>query len=56
MPRQLRLECRGAKYHVMCRGDRREKILVDEPRQAEEDRANLRVDPYPEPGVGRLTG
>jgi hypothetical protein len=29
MPRQLRLEYPGAMYHVMSRGDRREKIFLD---------------------------
>ena len=30
MPRPLRLEYRGALYHVMSRGDRREDIVVDD--------------------------
>jgi REP element-mobilizing transposase RayT len=30
MPRQLRLECPGAMYHVMSRGDRREQIFLDD--------------------------
>jgi putative transposase len=34
MPRGVRIEYPGALYHVMCRGDRREKIF-----QTEEDRA-----------------
>jgi hypothetical protein len=29
MPRQLRLQYPGAMYHVMSRGDRREKIFLD---------------------------
>ena len=29
MPRQLRLEYAGAIYHVMSRGDRRERIYLD---------------------------
>ena len=30
MPRQLRIEYPGAIYHVMNRGDRRERIFEDE--------------------------
>ena len=30
MPRKLRLQYPGAMYHVMCRGDRREKIFLDD--------------------------
>ena len=30
MPRQVRIEYPGAKYHVMCRGDRREAIFEDD--------------------------
>jgi REP element-mobilizing transposase RayT len=30
MPRKLRIEYPGAMYHVMSRGDRREKIFVDD--------------------------
>src|ERR1039457_927934 len=30
MPRKLRIEYPGAMYHVMSRGDRREKIFLDE--------------------------
>jgi hypothetical protein len=30
MPRQLRLEYPGAMYHVMGRGNRREKIFLDD--------------------------
>jgi hypothetical protein len=30
MPRKLRIEFRGAMYHVMSRGDRREKIFLDD--------------------------
>ena len=30
MPRKLRVECPGAIYHVMNRGDRREPIFRDE--------------------------
>ena len=30
MPRQVRIEYPGAKYHVMCRGDRRETIFEDD--------------------------
>jgi hypothetical protein len=30
MPRKLRLEYSGAIYHVMSRGDRREKIYLDD--------------------------
>jgi putative transposase len=30
MPRQLRLQYPGAMYHVMSRGDRREKIFLDD--------------------------
>ena len=30
MPRKLRLEYPGARYHVMSRGDRREKIFLDD--------------------------
>ena len=30
MPRKLRIEYAGAMYHVMSRGDRREKIYLDD--------------------------
>jgi REP element-mobilizing transposase RayT len=30
MPRQLRIQYPGAFYHVMSRGDRREKIFLDD--------------------------
>ena len=30
MPRQVRMEFPGATYHVMCRGDRRESIFLDD--------------------------
>ena len=30
MPRQVRIEYEGATYHVMCRGDRRERIFADD--------------------------
>jgi len=30
MPRQLRLQYPGAMYHVMSRGDRRERIFLDD--------------------------
>jgi REP element-mobilizing transposase RayT len=30
MPRQLRIEYHGAIYHVVSRGDRREKIFLDD--------------------------
>jgi putative transposase len=30
MPRKLRMEYQGAMYHVMSRGDRREKIFLDD--------------------------
>ncbi len=30
MPRQVRIEFPGAMYHVMCRGDRRENIFLDD--------------------------
>ena len=30
MPRKLRLEYPGAMYHVLSRGDRREKIFLDD--------------------------
>jgi len=30
MPRKLRIEYPGAMYHVMSRGDRREKIFLDD--------------------------
>jgi putative transposase len=30
MPRKLRIEYPGAMYHVMSRGDRREKIYLDD--------------------------
>ena len=30
MPRKLRLECAGAMYHVLSRGDRRENIVLDD--------------------------
>ncbi|MCX6930194.1 MAG: hypothetical protein NT154_44340 [Verrucomicrobia bacterium] len=30
MPRKLRIEYPGAMYHVMSRGDRREKVLLDD--------------------------
>ena len=30
MPRKLRVEYPGAMYHVMGRGDRREKIFLDD--------------------------
>ena len=30
MARQVRIEYEGATYHVMCRGDRREAIFVDD--------------------------
>src|SRR5437016_8989517 len=30
MPRKLRVEYPGAVYHVMCRGDRREDIFLDD--------------------------
>jgi len=30
MPRKLRIEYSGAMYHVMSRGDRREKIYLDD--------------------------
>lgn len=30
MPRQLRVQYPGAMYHVMCRGDRRENIFLDD--------------------------
>jgi REP element-mobilizing transposase RayT len=30
MPRQLRIQYPGAIYHVMSRGDRREKIFLDD--------------------------
>jgi hypothetical protein len=30
MPRKLRLQCPGAMYHVMSRGDRRERIFLDD--------------------------
>ena len=30
MPRQLRLECEGAAYHVMAQGIRREAIYRDD--------------------------
>ena len=29
MPRKVRIQCEGAVYHVMCRGDRREAIFAD---------------------------
>jgi REP-associated tyrosine transposase len=30
MPRQVRIEYEGSTYHVMCRGDRRERIYEDD--------------------------
>ena len=30
MPRQVRIEYAGATYHVMCRGDRREDIYLED--------------------------
>lgn len=30
MPRQVRIEYEGARYHVMARGDRREPIVYDD--------------------------
>ncbi|HEY5910014.1 MAG TPA: transposase, partial [Verrucomicrobiae bacterium] len=30
MPRRMRIQYPGATYHVMCRGDRREKIFLDD--------------------------
>ena len=30
MPRPLRIEYEGARYHVMSRGDRREAIFLDD--------------------------
>jgi REP element-mobilizing transposase RayT len=30
MPRQRRIECSGAIYHAMARGDRREDIVLDD--------------------------
>ena len=29
MPRSVRIEYEGAVYHVMCRGDRQERIFLD---------------------------
>ena len=30
MPRKLRIECAGAMYHVMSRGNRRQDIFLDD--------------------------
>ena len=30
MPRTIRVEFEGALYHIMCRGDRREAIFLDD--------------------------